>query len=243
MRRFRAIAIPLLVYALLGATTTVAVAWGFAIRGLPPLPASWWPTARQRSTLVPVDETHGYVYWPVMRQTGIRTLYAYHESAESGPLPPRAEHAPQEWQRPPVVAGGPHTRGERHFGFPFVAMWSATETLTPNQAGDSGREVLAPQLVHQHVLFLTPYNRNTQGPYARLGRFPGPYTLAVPTGLIPSGFAINTVLYAAAWWVLLVGLARCRAWNRQRRGLCVKCTYDLRGLEPSMPCPECGRQP
>ena len=40
---------------------------------------------------------------------------------------------------------------------------------------------------------------------------------------------------AAAWWL--------DARARRRPGLCPRCGYDLAGLSPGTPCPECGRVP
>ena len=55
------------------------------------------------------------------------------------------------------------------------------------------------------------------------------------------GFAINTVFYAFLLWLIFaVPFALRRRW-RVKRGLCVKCAYDLRGRAPmSEVCPECG---
>lgn len=54
---------------------------------------------------------------------------------------------------------------------------------------------------------------------------------------IASGFALNTVIYAAAlagvWWA--AGWAK--RWRRRRRGLCERCGYEVAGLAI---CPECG---
>lgn len=52
-----------------------------------------------------------------------------------------------------------------------------------------------------------------------------------------SGFALNTLIFAAVpagmWWV---GMRAKRTWRR-RRGLCIHCGYELAGLAM---CPECG---
>ena len=60
-----------------------------------------------------------------------------------------------------------------------------------------------------------------------------PYRLQFP------GFAINTLFYAAALWLLIHGSFELRHIIRRKRGLCMKCKYDLRGTELEV-CPECG---
>ncbi len=54
-----------------------------------------------------------------------------------------------------------------------------------------------------------------------------------------SGFAINTVFYAAILWMLWLSPFVVRRFIRRRRGRCIKCGYDLRGAEHEA-CPECG---
>jgi len=53
------------------------------------------------------------------------------------------------------------------------------------------------------------------------------------------GFAINTIFYAAILWMLCLGFGAVRRRRRLKRGLCVKCAYDLRGTSSGV-CPECG---
>jgi hypothetical protein len=46
-------------------------------------------------------------------------------------------------------------------------------------------------------------------------------------------------------WMPLAAMIAAGAWlafqHRRRSGHCPKCDYDLAGLEPGAPCPECGR--
>ncbi len=58
------------------------------------------------------------------------------------------------------------------------------------------------------------------------------------------GFALNTLFYAALAWGLWLGgwqlpLA-IRRRRRRRKGLCVRCGYDRKGIGDGVVCPECG---
>ena len=53
------------------------------------------------------------------------------------------------------------------------------------------------------------------------------------------GFLINTLLYACIPLAILFGPRQIRRLSRRRRGACLRCGYDLRGLTDGL-CPECG---
>jgi len=58
-----------------------------------------------------------------------------------------------------------------------------------------------------------------------------------------AGVAANTVSLGAmlfAAWAAAPLVSACRKWRRRRRGMCSGCAYDLRGLDLSAACPECG---
>ena len=63
----------------------------------------------------------------------------------------------------------------------------------------------------------------------------------IPLRPIWPGFAINTVFYAAILRLLMFGVSTTRRVIRRKRGLCIKCGYDLRG-DLSAGCSECGWQ-
>ncbi len=56
------------------------------------------------------------------------------------------------------------------------------------------------------------------------------------------GFALNSLLYAGAWSVVLVVPGHLRQRSRRRRGVCIECGYDVRGVMPGAACPECGTE-
>ncbi len=62
---------------------------------------------------------------------------------------------------------------------------------------------------------------------------------ALPLRPVWPGFAINTIFYATILWLLTLGPFTARRFIRRKRGLCIKCGYDLRGTA-QMICSECG---
>jgi hypothetical protein len=64
-------------------------------------------------------------------------------------------------------------------------------------------------------------------------------SISLPLRPIWPGFAVNTVVHAAAIGVLVVLGSRVRRMMRRRAGSCPRCGYDLRG-GPARACPECG---
>ena len=59
----------------------------------------------------------------------------------------------------------------------------------------------------------------------------------LPFRLIASGFAVNTVFYAVALWLLIYGPFALRRFIRAKRGLCSACAYPCGA---SAVCSECG---
>jgi hypothetical protein len=63
--------------------------------------------------------------------------------------------------------------------------------------------------------------------------------IVLAAGLIPRGFAINTIFYAAILWGLFAAPGSVRRRLRRRRGLCPACAYPVGESET---CTECGRE-
>jgi hypothetical protein len=61
----------------------------------------------------------------------------------------------------------------------------------------------------------------------------------LPLEPLPVGFAVNTALFALAWWVVVAAPSRLRRSIRIRRGLCAGCGYNLAAGGQTV-CPECG---
>ena len=66
-----------------------------------------------------------------------------------------------------------------------------------------------------------------------------PRSVMLPLRPIWPGFAINTAFHAGLLRLLIPVPFALRKHIRRKRGLCVKCGYDLKGAEHEA-CPECG---
>lgn len=83
------------------------------------------------------------------------------------------------------------------------------------------------------------WNRVWLSGYVQRPAKPGDPPRVWPMYPIVSGFALNTVMYAAALAGVIWAAGCVRRWRRRRRGLCERCGYELAGLAM---CPECGRE-
>ena len=201
----------LVAFLLLGAIVNVAVAWGCAL----------WPPA------VP-SSPHG--------GDGVPKL------------------APgTSWPRP-VPAGWPSpSRGGWGTGL-FMSTGTFSGTIPKDQAVSEGR----PRHYGLSVFRYGVPFRALEGqilmriyePYARTFtmmaavRSPDLMSSRRSMGVIPlrpiwPGFAINTAFYAVLLWMLWLSPFVVRRVIRHKRGLCIKCGYDLRGTSGGV-CPECG---
>lgn len=109
-------------------------------------------------------------------------------------------------------------------GWPFLALWCefiTTPSLPWNGRPSGGIEL--------------PWPGVQPGWY-----LPPPPKTALPLRPLWTGFAADTLVFAATWWLLHGGGRRWRASRRRRRNMCARCGYDLRGTEPPGVCPECG---
>jgi hypothetical protein len=65
-------------------------------------------------------------------------------------------------------------------------------------------------------------------------------SVIVPTDILPLGFTLNTLFYAAVLLGVVEGVAFARRRVRRGKGRCPSCGYDRAGLAEGSACPECG---
>lgn len=218
MRRLLVIAAAAILPLVLGAATSVVVAWALAVHdSLPPTqqtPAAW-----------PAGE-HGAIIRFARANLGL-TYRSYHyvpsafvnpgtisvrqlRSASTARIP-RAEGEP-----PREVVFVPESNVMRisAYGLPFRCVYSL------EWREDSGG-CFPPARVESR------------------GYFSGRWCPSLPCLPAWPGLLANTAIYGAPWYALFL-IPALRRVRRRGRGLCPRCAYSRDGLPINAPCPECG---
>ncbi len=205
----------ILICLVLGAVTTVGVAWTLALA----MPYLDWGASRL------LHDGTERPRWVVRtaRDLGALDIRAgavagltWTEGIDERPVPgwSRAVHPPTTDE-----VEGATLLIEKARGWPMLSLYrreTNTRASAPDWRTELGWEI---ELLR----------RFTKDPHSR----------TVPLAVIWPGFLINTLLYGALSFGLLFGLGAARRGLRKKRGRCPMCAYDLRG-DLDAGCPECG---
>lgn len=230
----RRAAILALLSLILGAMTTLGTCWSLAC--IRPNGSGGIPFSAPGFVLA----AEGYAICGIEHHTlghAIISLDGYTDSAHcqrllelqlNGGISARAIESLPTWVRIPTRADSTPA-SQQHastaFGWPALAMCGVYfELLMPS----IGTPVAKLTYTENYYLFGDPAD---------------PGAIALPLGIIWPGFLINTLTYAAAWFLVLLAARRATrailTRRRLHRGLCPACRYNLLG-DFSTGCPECG---
>jgi hypothetical protein len=236
-----------ILFFLLGATMTIAVAWGCAIMTsrIPEERTFVGPTGlltiqpeKREKVYFGEGEWHSVlrfstVFGDVVRLdfTGGDPVHDPHIAPADLPLWTSVHRRPRQTYEAITLARSLH---EEAWGWPLRALYSRTwladdPTGLPDNVESSNGVVIRNQVATAGFLTGGRNVRITTGRDVRI----------LPLAPVWSGLIGNSAAFAAAWWMLLVGFSRARSLMRTRRGRCPKCAYDLRG-DLRAGCPECG---
>ena len=233
MKRLRVI----LLFLLLGAIINVAVAWGIAI---------FWTSIPDKEKQVGFDNANFdklYNHWRVTlisKPGGARLISDWDMIIPSrfvstpNPLIDLSEVIPLwgEYAYPSDNGfnAGRAIRTIDVRGWPLLSMWTGREERNteniPSGISSNTHQIIAGYRIQRK------YMKTNSGK---------PEILVMPLRPLWQGFTANTIFYAALFWLLIPGPFIFRRLIRRKRGLCVKCAYDLRGAEHEA-CPECGQK-
>lgn len=214
----------------LGAATTVVVAWGLAFRsvggGAPVAGARQITADDLYEVSVLVSRSPGACVVESMVRSG-NSAWASRMTASRADdvVPVELRRAAMPWvfeKGAPDEARHGKWRLVNARGWPLRAVYCERFTGSDGTLGRRGAIVVEGAGVYTYG-----------GGYSE--------TVVLPWLPLWTGIVGDTLFYGAAWsgaWTLVVWRRRQR---RERRGMCRACGYDLRGLAAGVVCPECGR--
>jgi ankyrin repeat protein len=228
----RRIMLAILIFALLGLVTSIAIAWGATIIETP-RPFGTKPTVSSSSSwssrvhgaedwIAEVDQS---VWWCLI---SARCWPQTEEAAERAVAEGRAPvlHEAPAWSR---LSEQDAQRGATYIE--LAAGWPRPAVRGSLYASDS--TWLWDYETTGMLAGRDPWRSSSSNPMD---------VMFLPIAPITSGLVLDTLAFAAVWWApfLLYGLnKRQHAALRRRKGLCPRCRYSLAGIT-SERCPECG---
>jgi len=205
----------ILLFLLLGAIVNVAVAWGCAIyvnvESKPGHGEYLLFNARRQALL---SETR--TFWVLLEYDSFGSTRLWGRGfVETDQRKASTEHMPHipAWSQFVYPPTSRMSLKERSRGWPFRTLYWIHTYYYSNYT-----------TTNQHVWIVQkqPWNLwiipNTRG-----------NAIYLPLAPIWSGFLLNTFFYASLLWLLIPGPFVFRRYIRNKRGLCIKCAYDLRG--------------
>lgn len=131
-----------------------------------------------------------------------------------------------EWTRGEAGPAEGSARAMVLTGWPALSMWSSFD-LEPSSGywwykARNGILVAPAPATPDYFALLSPRER------------------VLPTRVAAPGFAVCTTFWGAVWGAVLLGPPAIKRAMRKRRGKCLVCGYDRRGLGMGRVCPECG---
>ncbi len=205
----------------LGAATSFVIAWSIAVyvqyryqtRGDRVTDGYMTYYSEEWRSREQVD-FHGVVVWTIYRFGAAQTGFEVQNNNEW--LGKLTAPALKPWSMRRILGPEYAQSGWLYFedtgyGWPMISMWHIWADFTPN-----GRTQMFPDSI-------------------QVGRW------NLPNRVAWNGFFVDTAFYATIWFALPRSFTQTRRAVRKRRGLCMRCGYDLRG-DSSAGCPECGWQ-
>ncbi len=225
----------ILICLVLGAATSVGVAWGLVIYGTPKLIGSTPQFSRYSDRIISMTVMDGCGV-TIFRASTFRNHCGRTELTDK----PRMLSTIPHWMEPQYKRFYEFmSRDEVSLfsanvvGAPFRCMRSEAWSIISRTQRDTPSAVRMERLKSFELnipWFLEPTaNRTGANGFQR----------TLPTGVQPIGMTANTSIYAAGWFLLLAAPRGLRCWRRSHRGLCARCGYDLHGVHDNC-CPECG---
>jgi hypothetical protein len=215
----------------LGAIINVAVAWGLAVRPYPG-PGRVW---QYECGIIDVHNAAGELHVGQRNQNRSFVNGSLIEPAAFKALLPKSSHYQRHvaaYAQPSNIHIG-ESLSEHMFGWPSFSL--CCERHYAHAPIHIDPAATMPLNASLKCAISLPIQSTTSNLRTHL-----------PLSPLWPGFAINTLFYAVVVWLIFAAPFKFRRWRRVRRGLCVKCAYDLRGID-SDKCPECGwprgRQP
>jgi len=216
----------IVIVSVLGVVTTISIAWTAAVY------VTDFHAHLDHGNL----SAHSLNIWFEIRTTTLLTevywfaqsadcLYYGMDDADKLPTWSRALEASSLQTLP---SGPLHQWRDIAYGWPMRSM-IAMLRVTINDSPTHGIEL---QYVADSGISLDSMHVGNQAALAL-------HVQALPLRILPLGFAIDTLLFASAWWLFLFAFPTTRRFIRTRRGMCLACGYGPLG-GASERCPECG---